>query len=207
MVSILWLGFLLGVGAALSVGPIFVTIIQEAATRGFDSSFRIIIGSAVADLILLVPALAFTWIIQRVADASFWVSIIGICFFLYLAIEALRDSYRIWTAKHQPAPHNNWSFFKGLFANLANPLTWTFWLAMGTPTMLHTYQQGGWFGLLLFTVTWFVVASGLEAIIAFVIARSRILIGIHGQAVFSGVSSLVFFVLAASMLHMVVLHP
>ena len=33
--EVLWLGILLGVGAALSVGPIFVVIIQQAATSGW----------------------------------------------------------------------------------------------------------------------------------------------------------------------------
>src|SRR5690349_8817735 len=67
------LGLVFGIGAALAVGPIFVTIIHEAATRGFGSSFRVILGSATADLILLVPALALSWIIARVGAASAWV--------------------------------------------------------------------------------------------------------------------------------------
>ena len=34
MIEVLWLGILLGAGAALSVGPVFVTILQTAAARG-----------------------------------------------------------------------------------------------------------------------------------------------------------------------------
>jgi threonine/homoserine/homoserine lactone efflux protein len=206
MTNILWLGILLGVGAAISVGPIFVTIIQEAATRGFAASFRVIIGSAVADLVLLVPALAFTWIIKEVANASFWVGLVGVAFFVYLAVEALRDAHRMWSTNSIPQAKPGWSFWKGLFGNLANPLSWTFWLVTGTPTMLHAYEGGGWGGLVLFTVTWFVVASGLEAVIAIVVARSRQLIGVRGQAVFSGVSALMFLLLAGSLLHLSVLH-
>ncbi len=206
MTNILWLGILLGVGAAISVGPIFVTIIQEAATRGFAASFRVIIGSAVADLVLLVPALAFTWIIKGVANASFWVGLVGVAFFVYLAVEALRDAHRMWSTNSIPEAKHGWSFWKGLFGNLANPLSWTFWLVTGTPTMLHAYEGGGWVGLVLFTVTWFVVASGLEAVIAIVVARSRQLIGVRGQAVFSGVSALMFLLLAGSLLHLSVLH-
>jgi threonine/homoserine/homoserine lactone efflux protein len=206
MTNILWLGILLGVGAAISVGPIFVTIIQEAATRGFAASFRVIIGSAVADLVLLVPALAFTWIIKEVANASFWVGLVGVAFFVYLAVEALRDAHRMWSTNSIPQAKPGWSFWKGLFGNLANPLSWTFWLVTGTPTMLHAYEEGGWGGLVLFTVTWFVVASGLEAVIAIVVARSRQLIGVRGQAVFSGVSALMFLLLAGSLLHLSVLH-
>ena len=62
--EVLWLGILLGVGAALSVGPIFVVIIQQAATSGFGAALRVILGSATADLVLLAPALAFAWVIR-----------------------------------------------------------------------------------------------------------------------------------------------
>ena len=69
VIEVLWLGMLLGVGAALSVGPIFVVIIQQAATSGFGAAFRVILGSATADLVLLLPALAFAWIIRSLVMA------------------------------------------------------------------------------------------------------------------------------------------
>src|SRR5215469_4296792 len=95
MIQVLWLGALLGAGAALAVGPIFVTILQTAATRGFAAAFRVIIGSATADLILLIPALAFAWIITATVRASFWVGLAGALFFLGLAAVAVRDARRI----------------------------------------------------------------------------------------------------------------
>jgi threonine/homoserine/homoserine lactone efflux protein len=66
--GVLWLGMLLGVGAALSVGPIFVVILQQAATSGFPASLRVIlwvirsleraVASAVAFLCLAVTLVA-----------------------------------------------------------------------------------------------------------------------------------------------------
>lgn len=200
MFEVVWLGVLLGVGAAFSVGPIFVTIIQEAATRGFGASFRVILGSATADLVLLIPALLFSWLIAQVAAAVFWVALVGAGFFVYFAVEAYRDARRLWRAEQQINPPNGWSFWKGVIGNLANPLTWTFWLATGTPTMLFAFNSSGWPGLLLFTLVWFVVASGLEALIALAVARSRRIIGSRGQALFTGFSSLMFFLIAGSLL-------
>jgi threonine/homoserine/homoserine lactone efflux protein len=77
VIEVLWLGLLLGVGAALSVGPIFVVIIQQAATNGFPAAFRVILGSATADLVLLVPALAFAWIIRSLERGALWVGLAG----------------------------------------------------------------------------------------------------------------------------------
>lgn len=200
MSEAIWLGLVLGIGAAFSVGPIFVTIVQEAATRGFGSSFRVILGSATADALLLVPALAFSWLVAQVAAASLWIGIFGAAFFLYLSVEAARDARRLWTTGNEPAAATGWSFWKGVIGNLANPMTWTFWLATGTPTMLRSYQAGGWVGLALFTLVWFVVASGLEAVLALVVARSQRMIGARGQALFTCCSAVMFLVLAGLML-------
>jgi threonine/homoserine/homoserine lactone efflux protein len=196
MGEIVWLGVLLGGGAALSVGPIFVTILQEAATRGFGASLRVILGSATADLILLIPALAFAWLIAALAGAAFWVALAGAIFFLFLAAQAIRDAHALWN-HGAPEPATGWAFGKGVVANLANPLTWTFWLATGTPTMLRAQHVGGWVGLVLFTVTWFVVASGLEAVVALIVARSGQRLGGRGQAVLTGGSAVLFAALAA----------
>jgi len=199
VIEILWLGVLLGAGAAMSVGPIFVTILSEAATRGFGPALRVILGSATADVVLLLPALAFAWVIAAVARAEFWVGLVGAVFFSFLAVQAVREALRLWREGPGPQP-SGWAFWKGVTANLANPLTWTFWLATGTPTMMRAQHLAGRTGLAVFTVTWFVVASGLEAVIAYAVARSGHRVGRRGQGAFTGLSALLFAALAGTML-------
>ena len=94
---------------------------------------------------------------------------------------------------------HRWAFWKGVTGNLANPLTWTFWLATGTPAMLAAQNAGGTAGLVLFTVTWFVVASGLEAVIALAVARSGRRVGPRGQAWLTGISAVAFLCLALTL--------
>ena len=199
MGEILWLAALLGAGAALSVGPIFITILNEAAARGFRPAFRVILGSATADLILMLPALAFGWLIATIAKATFWVGLIGAVFFAYLAIQAVRDARRLWR-KGQTPQTQGWAFWKGVGANLANPLTWTFWLATGTPMMVRAQHLTGRTGLAVFTVTWFTIASGLEAIIAFAVSRAGHNVSHRGQSAFTGLSAILFAALAGTML-------
>jgi threonine/homoserine/homoserine lactone efflux protein len=200
MIEALWLGILLGAGAALSVGPVFVTILQTSAARGFAAGLRIIFGSATADLILLIPALAFAWIINAIAQAVVWVGLVGAAFFLYLGAVAIRDARRLWHRQVVTSAGGSWAFWKGVTANLANPLTWTFWLATGTPTMMQARHLGGWPGLVLFTASWFLVASGLEAVFAFIVARSGRGIGARGQSVVTALSAVLFVVLAGTLL-------
>ena len=69
-------------GAALSVGPIFVVIVQQAATSGFGPPCGSS-GSATADLVLLVPALAFAWIIRSLERGALWGGAVGALFLLW----------------------------------------------------------------------------------------------------------------------------
>ena len=197
--EVLWLGILLGIGAALSVGPIFVVIVQQAATSGFGASFRVILGSATADLVLLLPALAFAWIIRSLDRATLWVGAVGAVFLLYLAWQAARDAVTLWRENRQLRADGRWAFWKGVGGNLANPLTWTFWLATGTPAMLAAQEAGGAAGIVLFTATWFLVASGLEAVIAFAVARSGRVVGARGQAWLTAASAVAFLCFAATL--------
>ena len=198
MGEILWLAALLGAGAALSVGPIFVTIVNEAATRGFRAAFRVILGSATADLVLMLPTLAFGWLIATIARATFWVGLAGSVFFAYLAVQAVRDTRRLWREGQIPQSQG-WAFWKGVSANLANPLTWTFWLATGTPMMMRAQHLAGRAGLAVFTATWFTIASGLEAVIAFTVSRAGRDVGRRGQSTFTGLSAILFAALAGTM--------
>jgi threonine/homoserine/homoserine lactone efflux protein len=199
VLEVLWLGMLLGVGAALSVGPIFVVIIQQAATSGFGAALRVILGSATADLVLLLPALAFAYIIRALERGALLVGTVGALFLLYLAWQAARDAVALWRRDRQLETDGRWAFWKGVAGNLANPLTWTFWLATGTPAMLVAQSAGGTAGLVLFTAVWFLVASGLEAVIALAVARSGRRVGPRGQAWLTGISAVAFLGLAVTL--------
>jgi threonine/homoserine/homoserine lactone efflux protein len=198
--GVLWLGMLLGVGAALSVGPIFVVIVQQAATSGFTASLRVILGSATADLALLVPALAFAWVIRSLERAGLWVGAVGAAFLLWLAWQAARDAVALWREDRRLDGDGRWAFWKGVAGNLANPLTWTFWLATGTPALLAAQRAAGVAGVVVFTVTWFVVASGLETVIALAVARSGRRVGARGQAWCTAASAVAFLGLAVTLL-------
>jgi threonine/homoserine/homoserine lactone efflux protein len=197
--GVLWLGMLLGVGAALSVGPIFVVIVQQASTSGFAAGLRVILGSATADLLLLVPAFAFAWVIRSLERAALWVGAVGALFLLWLAWQAARDARRLWRGRRQLRVDGRWAFGKGVAGNLANPLTWTFWLATGTPALLAAERAAGPAGVVVFCATWFLVASGLEAVIALGAARSGRLVGARGQAWMTAASAVAFLCLAVTL--------
>jgi threonine/homoserine/homoserine lactone efflux protein len=194
--QIVWPALVLGAAAALAVGPIFVTILQSAVTGGFPAGIRVIMGSALADLMLVVPALAFTWLVAGLARAALWTGLIGAVFLAALAVQAARESRRLWRRERVIAPVTGWALGKGLLGNLTSPATWSFWIAVGTPTMLHAERAGGAAGLMLFLVTWFATALGIEAALALAVARSRHRVGPRGLAVLNAGAAALFVMLA-----------
>ncbi|MGE5135553.1 MAG: LysE family translocator [Gemmatimonadota bacterium] len=194
--QIVWPALILGAAAALSVGPIFVTILQSALTSGFPAGMRVIMGSALADLILVVPALAFTWLVAGLARAALWTGLAGAVFLCALAVQASYQARRLWRREAMITPVTGWALGRGLLGNLTSPATWSFWIAVGTPTMLHAERAGGASGLVLFLVIWFVTAAGLEAALALAVARSRHRVGARGLAVLNASAAAFFLVLA-----------
>jgi threonine/homoserine/homoserine lactone efflux protein len=187
------LGLLFGMGAGLTVGPIFITIVHEALTRGLAAALRVIVGSAVADVLLLIPAVAASWAIARIESLTGVIALAGAAYFVFLSAAALRDSRRMWRSGDLKAPRSGgWAFGKGVLGNLLNPLSWTFWLATGTPTMVRVYQRAEWPGLVVFTAVWFGVAMAVEATVALFIVRARRVIGPRQLAVLQAAGALAF---------------
>jgi threonine/homoserine/homoserine lactone efflux protein len=128
------------------------------------------------------------------------VAILGALYFGALSLSAARESRRLWHASGVASTSTSWSFARGVLGNLLNPLSWVFWVATGTPTMLRVYRGSGWAGLAVFTVVWFGVAMGGEVVLAASIAVTRRAVGTQALAVLQAASAMAFLVLAGVLL-------
>lgn len=196
MNEFLWLGILLGAGEALAIGPVFVSIVQEAAARGFGASWRVILGATAVDATLLLPALLFAEAFGLPQGIAPWLGVPGAFGFLYLAFAALRDARRLWRGTDQYGGPAVRSFWKGVVSTIANPLAWTLWIATDVPTLLRAQQQGGLSGAVTFVTAWFGAAVLVEVAVALAAARGGGMLGARGQASLSAVAGLTFLVLA-----------
>jgi threonine/homoserine/homoserine lactone efflux protein len=147
-----------------------------------------------------VPALGAAWLLARVDALAGYVALLGACYFAYLALGALRDGRRLWLTGAVPPASPGRAFGKGVLGNLLNPLSWSFWLATGTPTMLRASEAAGWSGLALFTGVWFAVAMLVEAALALAVVRTGRALGARALAGVSVVSAGLFLLLAAALL-------
>ena len=202
MTDVVVLGVVFGVGAALSVGPIFLTIVYDSVTHGFAAGARVILGSAAGDILLLIPALGASWLFAQVDSASAVLALAGAAYFIVLGVMAARRGHRLWNASGATVlgPPDAWSFARGLLGNVLNPLSWAFWLATGTPTMLHAYRVAAWGGLMTFTLVWFSVAMAVECAIALGIAQTRKLLTSRALALLQSAAAVTFLMTAALLL-------
>ncbi|MFN8511108.1 MAG: LysE family transporter [Thermomicrobiales bacterium] len=206
MAELLWLGIAVGVGQALAVGPVFLTIVQQSTARGVGAGGRVVVGTTVCDALLLLPALLFAGMFAEFGGIAPWLGALGALGFAYLGLAAGRDAQRLWRGGGPRAGAAIGPFWQGLVSSLANPLAWTIWLAAVAPALMHARWVGGTLGLIVFVAAWFAAAVAVQLVVAFAAARGAGLIGVRGQACVSAIAALLFFVLACQLVARVLPH-
>lgn len=174
MLEITVLGILFGTSSAFTVGPIFIMIVQTAATQGFRASCNIIYGSAVADIVFLVAAYALAAGMFSIESLLPLLTTLGAMYFLWVGYSTLRETFSGDFAAGPLERKSAWNIFlSGVMGNLANPSTWIFWAAVGGALLLNVHKTAGHLGMIVFTALWFGVAMLWEAGIALLCARMR----------------------------------
>lgn len=184
MFDSLFQGILLGLGAALPLGPINI-LIMNTALHSRLSAFGIGLGAMLADLSYLALILLG---LHLFLDSPLWqqgLRFLGGGFLLYLA-------WRLFQARHQSVKERGIrvkpfapSLLQGYTLTLANPYTIAFWLSIA-PLIASGSSQGIWLmiGLLMAILGWIWLLPTL-------IHRSRHLISDRIAMFFSLFSSLV----------------
>lgn len=165
ILEILFMGILLGLGAAVPIGPINLEIIRRNLSYGVVTGLVFGLGACCADLIYLV-LLSYGWLsIFAKPEILAITGSIGALILLYFAYGAL-------TAKvvHQhhleihfrPTLHKD--FFSGLMLTMSNPFTILFWASISSQVVSLTVNQThatlyGGLGVLIGTFGWVVALN------------------------------------------------
>ncbi|WP_277640665.1 LysE family translocator [Wolinella succinogenes] len=147
-------GILLGLGAAVPLGPINVLIMNTALSSA-RSAFGVGFGAMLADLTYLgVVLLGFHLFLESPLIQEI-LSLLGGAFLLYLSLLLYRgrnQSIQERSQKHHPFFK---SLAKGYLLTLSNPYTIAFWLSVASLTASPKYQ-GQWLivGLVIAILCW-----------------------------------------------------
>jgi L-lysine exporter family protein LysE/ArgO len=141
MLLLIFKGILLGLGAAVPVGPVNVEIARRTLRGGFVHGWLLGLGACTVDVISalltglsfsLTPLLAYRGVRPALGIA-------GGLFLAWLAIGSLRSAWREWSttgtqiAPAPPGSHQH--YLTGLLMNLLNPMILAFWF-IGVPAFV-----------------------------------------------------------------------
>ncbi|MDM5270888.1 LysE family translocator [Sulfurovum sp. zt1-1] len=127
-------GFLLGVGAAVPLGPINI-LLMNRALRNYPQAVITGLGAMSADALYL--SLILFGMIQMLQGGilSYLLSLGSIAFLFFLAYRIYQDRNRHLSSEFKEDRQAKRSvFLQGLFLTLVNPYTLAFWLSIGSYT-------------------------------------------------------------------------
>jgi len=124
-------GFLLGMGAAIPLGPINI-LIMNTALKDYKSAVSIGFGALSADTLYLTLILLG---IARFLSHTYVVNVLGVLgsiFLLYMAYLIFKDRFKtLDTAKHSTTCKGLAKFYmQGFTLTFINPYTVAFWLSI-----------------------------------------------------------------------------
>jgi threonine/homoserine/homoserine lactone efflux protein len=139
-------GVLLGLGAAMPLGPVNVEIARRVLWGGFGRGVALGLGAVTVDVVYaLASTLSFVQLDDRPWVAR-TVGAVGVCFLTYLGVQCLRAARAAWrqdpladadsggpaaTDERPPASRRGTSgrsaYLTGLLMTLLNPMTLVFW--------------------------------------------------------------------------------
>lgn len=135
-------GILIGIGAALSPGPILILVLSESIRGGLRSGFKVAIAPSILDVLFVAPAIVFAESISTFRPVVGVLSLCGAVFLLFLA-------YRNATASKVDLPARtpfDGSLAKAIVADALNPHLYLFWFSVAVPI----FAKGNLTGSILF---------------------------------------------------------
>lgn len=167
-------GIVLGLGAAMPIGPVNVEIARRTLRRGFAAGFALGSGAVSVDVTYAVlTSVSLGRVLQR--PAVLWpVTILGTAFLLYLAYLSLRGAWRDWKADPLDAAappaerqRHRGGYLTGVAMTLLNPMTLGFWFVIVPEQVaLWTFDARHdlptiCLGVFLGTILWVICFAGL----------------------------------------------
>jgi L-lysine exporter family protein LysE/ArgO len=168
MLHLIILGFLVGFGLAMSVGPVLLLIIRVNLAHGFWNGMMIGLGAVCADFTYLILLASGSLLIINQPVVLKIVGIVGAIILFYFGYKTMRAPIVI----HQkditpPKPHRN--FITGYLLCISSPLSILFWTGMATTVATVVAQKSHaiyYFGVGLFggVVAWLLIINSLLSI-------------------------------------------
>jgi len=161
----LWMGILLGLGAAIPIGPVNMEIARRTLRFGFPYGTITGVGACLADLAYLVLLSLGILSLLQYPSALQWITVAGSLILAWFGFNAFRSPTMVLTNDAIATP-SLWHYgFGGFFITLLNPYTILFWASVssqisGISSTSHSIFWAG-LGVIIGTFGWVLFLNSL----------------------------------------------
>jgi threonine/homoserine/homoserine lactone efflux protein len=171
-------GLILGLGLAISLGPIFITLTQVSIDRGIKGGLTVGAGIWISDIIFITFFYNFINIIRDTIESPaflFWMGLSGaivLCAFgVFMLVKqpVLNYSQEKLTVKNYIG-----LFTKGFMVNSINPFTFVYWMGVTSTYMIgQQISESSMITLLLTILAVIILSDSIKVLLAHFL-RSRL---------------------------------
>ncbi len=164
-------GFLLGISAGFSPGPLLTLVITQTLKHNKTEGIKVALSPLITDLpIILIAIFVFSGLSQFDLALAL-ISFVGGGYIAYLGIESLK----IKTLNTEIGDTKSKSMKKGIIANLLSPSPYLFWVTVGTPLLFKAFDIS-LLSSAMFLISFYVFLIGSKILIAIIVSRSKVFI-------------------------------
>lgn len=176
----------MGIGSAVSPGPIMLLIISETLRGGIRSGWSVAVAPLITDIPFIIISILLAKSIGSFEPLVGVISLIGAGFLIFLAYQNIT----VQIEDLQKPSSGSRSLLKGITLNLVSPYLYIFWFSVALPV----FARGNVLGSGFFAAALLISAVGSMMILATLVAfiRNRFLDYLHW--IIRGLSVLLFLV-------------
>ncbi len=165
-------GIILGLGAAIPIGPVNVEIARRSLRSGFVAGASLGCGAVTVDMTYAVISSLGVQLLLKQRWLMLGLSIAGIGLLIYLGVMSLRAAWQSRGKSRDEllaatAPRSlHGGYVTGLLMTLLNPITLAFWFVVVPATTIKSGPGSSHdlpalcFGVFLGTITWVICFAG-----------------------------------------------
>lgn len=158
-------GILVGVGSAVSPGPLMLLIVSETLRGGIRSGWSVAVAPLITDVPFVIVSIFLAASIAPFRSVLGIISLLGAAFLLFLAFQNLT----VRKEDLQLPQSSSKSLLKAVLLNLVNPYLYIFWFSVALPV----FARGNTTGSALFASSLLLSAVGSMMILAVFVALIR----------------------------------
>jgi len=178
MLSILALGFFLGLGIVSSPGVSMLFMVSETLSKGFRNGLACMFAQMSADALIIIPAAFLAGALPD--EARSVLNVLGGIFLVFIGINGMRGISKQKSIRENSNIKNRKildSFVRAFGMHITNFPVYLFWIAVGAGQMTKAQSACGTFCFLLFPIGFWIGGLLVETVIVALVEKGKKPIG------------------------------